>query len=110
MHPVVREFAEACRASDLAGIRAALSTSVVAVCDGQGAVYGAAAVTALVAELLCDRPDTSLTVESVNGADGLALWRAGQALVVVAVDVAAARITALWIVLNPVKLSRWRRL
>ncbi|WP_246606910.1 siderophore-interacting protein [Paractinoplanes toevensis] len=105
----MREFVEACRASDLAAIRAALAAEVIAVCDGRGVVHGAGPVSGLVAELLCGQPGTSLTVESVNGSDGLALWRAGQALVVVAVDVAAARITALWIVLSPAKLRGWRR-
>ncbi|GAA2615303.1 sigma-70 family RNA polymerase sigma factor family protein [Paractinoplanes durhamensis] len=109
MHGFVREFVEACRSSDLAGVRAALDEDVFAVVDGRGPVYGATAVTALVGALLCGRPDTSLTVESVNGADGLALWRAGRALVVVAVDAEAALITALWIVVSPAKLRGWQR-
>jgi RNA polymerase sigma-70 factor (ECF subfamily) len=113
MHDVVREFAEACRRSDPAGIRAALSPDVVAICDGGGPahpVHGPPAVTTLVTTVLCGRPDTSLTLESVNGTEGLALWTlSGQALAVVAVDVAAARIIALWIVLNPAKLRTWRR-
>ncbi|MEU4241772.1 siderophore-interacting protein [Actinoplanes sp. NPDC026619] len=110
MHDVVCDFAEACRSSDLAGIRAALDADVVAICDGVGSVSGAPAVARLVLELLCGRPDTSLTLESVNGSEGLALWSvSGQALAVVAVDLVAARIIALWIVLSPAKLRGWRR-
>jgi hypothetical protein len=113
MHVVVREFADACRSGDLAGIRAALHPEVVAVCDGGGPghpVRGAGPVARLVAEVLCGRPGTALTVESVNGSAGLALWAlSGEAVAVVAVDTAAARIVALWIVLNPAKLRGWRR-
>ena len=70
---------------------------------------GAAIVARLVVALLCDRPGTVLSVESVNGRAGLALRRDGTTLAVIAVGTEADRITALWIVLNPAKLHPWHR-
>ncbi|ONI92768.1 siderophore-interacting protein [Saccharothrix sp. ALI-22-I] len=113
---VVRGFAEACRLGDVAAVRAALDPDAVAVCDGigrvpaaTGAIHGEEDVSRLVTALLCGRPDTELTVESVNGRAGLALRRAGRAIAVVGVRQAGARVTGLWIVLNPAKLGGWHR-
>jgi len=115
MLDVVREFAQACRREDLAAVRGALTPDAVAVCDGGGllpaaldVVHGAADVARLVV-LLCGRPGTELTVESVNGRAGLAVRRAGRAVVVIGVDVAGTAVTGLWIVLNPAKLRGWSR-
>jgi hypothetical protein len=113
---VVREFAEACQRGDVAAVEAALDADVVAVCDSggrmpatTGAFHGAEDVAELVAALLCGRPDTELTIESVNGRAGLALRRAGHAIAVVGVQEAGAKVTDLWIVLNPAKLRGWHR-
>jgi hypothetical protein len=113
---VVRRFAEACQLGDIAAVRAALKADAVVACDGGGVVpaalgpiRGAEDVAELVAVLLCGQPDTELTIEAVNGRAGLALRRAGQALAVVGVKVADARVAVLWIVLNPAKLRGWHR-
>nr|BFE74001.1 hypothetical protein GCM10020092_073020 [Actinoplanes digitatis] len=112
----MRGFAEACRRGDVAALRAALAADAVAECDGGGVVpaavdpvRGAGDVARLVAVLLHTRPDTELTVESVNGRAGLALRRDGRAVAVVAVEVAGGRVAVLWVVLNPAKLSGWHR-
>jgi hypothetical protein len=106
---VVRRFAGACRAGDVTGL---LDAEVVALCDG-GSVVGPARgvdeVGRLCEVLLCGRPGAELTVESVNGRSGLALRRGGRALAVVAVQVTATRVGALWIVIAPAKLARWHR-
>ena len=114
---VVRGFAEACLRDDIAAVRAALDADAVAVCDsgGQvpaaaGAVHGAEEVARLVAVLLCGRPpDMELAIESVNGRTGLALRRAGRAIAVVGLQEAGAKVTDVWIVLNPAKLNGWHR-
>jgi hypothetical protein len=59
--------------------------------------------------LLCGQPDAELTIEAVNGRAGLALRRAGRAVVVVGVTAVDSKIAILWIVLNPAKLHRWDR-
>ena len=53
--------------------------------------------------------DAELSTEVVNGRAGLALRRTGRAVAVVGIDGSATGITALWIVLNPDKLSGWHR-
>jgi hypothetical protein len=115
LEDVVRGFAEAGLRGDVAAVRAALDADVVAVCDSggivpaaMGTVYGAEDVAELVAILL-GGPDAELTVESVNGRAGLAVRRGGRAIAVIGVEEAGARITNLWIVLNPAKLHDWHR-
>jgi RNA polymerase sigma-70 factor (ECF subfamily) len=109
---VVRRFAEACRAGDVAAL---LDPEVVALCDGGGSgpmpgpVHGAGEVGRLCEVLLCGRPGADLTVESVNGRPGLALRRGGRVLAVVAVRVTETHVAALWIVVSPPKLARWHR-
>ncbi|KOX34171.1 hypothetical protein ADK67_04225 [Saccharothrix sp. NRRL B-16348] len=113
---VARGLAEACLRGDVAAVRAALDVDAVAVCDGGGlvlaptaAVHGAENVSQVVTGVLCGRPDTELTIESVNGRAGLALRRAGRALAVVGLREAGAKVTDVWIVLNPAKLNGWHR-
>ncbi|GAA0449016.1 hypothetical protein Ade02nite_57880 [Paractinoplanes deccanensis] len=109
----MRRFLAACLTGDTAALGAALHQDAVATCDGGGAVlaalnpvHGAENVAALVSVLLCV-PGTELTLAAVNGRAGLALRRAGRAEAVVATDCAGDLVAALWIVLNPAKLSRW---
>jgi hypothetical protein len=110
---VVARFAEACRCGDIAAISAVLDPDAVAVCDSGGTVpapgltSGAESVAQLASSLLGGQLDTDLTLESVNGHRGLALRRAGQAIAVVSITVTGARVAAVWIVLNPAKLSGW---
>ncbi|MFC4052753.1 nuclear transport factor 2 family protein [Actinomadura syzygii] len=123
---VARRFAAACRGGDAAALRALLAADAMVVSDGGGKVrapvhptHGADAVARFVTNLLACQPrtgqpdpgesGTDVTVESVNGRAGLVLRRAGQAIAVVGVSVADARVTAVWIVLNPDKLRRWHR-
>lgn len=106
---VVRRFADACRAGDVAAL---LDPGVVALCDGGPGLipaYGAGDVGRLCEVLLCGRPGAELTVESVNGRPGLALRRGGRALAVVAVQVTESHVRALWIVVSAPKLARWHR-
>ncbi|TYK46942.1 hypothetical protein [Actinomadura decatromicini] len=128
---VARRFAAACGSGDAAALRTVLAADAMVVSDGGGKVrapvhptHGADAVARFVTTLLACRPGTgqsgpgesgpgecgtAVTVESVNGRAGVVLRRAGQAVAVVGVSVADARVTAVWIVLNPDKLRRWHR-
>ena len=109
-HGVVGRFAAACRLADTATMQHLLTPDAIAVLDGvEATAHGPADVTRLVELVLCARPATELTMESVNGHPGLALRRAGRALAVVAVQVTAGRVAALWIVNNPAKLLRWHQ-
>jgi hypothetical protein len=106
---VLRRFAQACRSGDTAAVRAALTPEAIAVCDGIGVVHGRADVARLAGLLLVERPQITVTGESVNGRPGLALRRLGRVITVIAAGTAGNRITALWIVLDPAKLHAWRR-
>ncbi|MEV6878686.1 hypothetical protein [Amycolatopsis sp. NPDC051128] len=113
---VIRRLAEACRREDVTALAAVLDVDAVATCDGGGLVpgpagpaHGAADVARLVVTWLCGRAGAELTVESVNSRAGLALRRGSRAVAVVAAETAGAKVTALWIVLNPAKLSGWHR-
>ncbi|GID30681.1 siderophore-interacting protein [Paractinoplanes brasiliensis] len=113
MHPV-RRLARACSRSDVTAVEACLAADVIAVCDGGGVVdvpaapvRGAGEVAALLSGLL---GRGSLTVESVNGEPGVVVRSYGRtAFAVVAADCSPTGITALWLVLNPAKLTRWHR-
>jgi RNA polymerase sigma-70 factor (ECF subfamily) len=106
---VLRRFVQTCRSGDTAAVRAALTPQAIAVCDGIGVVHGRADVARLAGLLLVERPQMTITHESVNGRPGLALHRLGRVITVIAVETAGARITALWIVLDPAKLRAWQR-
>jgi RNA polymerase sigma-70 factor, ECF subfamily len=116
-HERVRcHFARACMAGDVAALRATLAADAVAVSDGGGKVraasrplHGADEVARFVSALLSRTAGTVLTAESVNGRTGLVLRRGGEAVAVVSLSVAGTRITAVWIVLNPDKLTRWHQ-
>ncbi|GAA1697537.1 RNA polymerase sigma factor [Nonomuraea maheshkhaliensis] len=112
---VARRFAAACQAGDTEALREVLAADAIVVSDGGGKVrvairptYGADAVARVVTALLIDQPGTEPAIGSVNGRTGLVLRRAGKAVAVVSVSVAGAEVTAVWIILNPDKLQRWR--
>ncbi len=112
--PIVRRFAFACTAGDVDAVRDTLADDAIVVTDGGGIVRaatqpvrGADNVACFLPALLTRQPGTVLTTESVNGRTGLVLRRTGQAVAVVSLSVADSHITAVWIVLNPDKLTRW---
>ncbi|HET6298584.1 MAG TPA: hypothetical protein VFG33_34745 [Kribbella sp.] len=71
--------------------------------------HGAGEVARLVADLLSGQPSTEVTLEQVNGRTGLVLRRAGRVIAVVSLSVGGSEVTAVWIVLNPDKLTSWNR-
>jgi RNA polymerase sigma-70 factor (ECF subfamily) len=113
---VVRRFAAACESGDTAAMEAVLAADAVVVSDGGGKVraavrpvHGASEAARFVAALLTGQPGTDLAVEPVNGRAGLVLRRVGQTVAVVSLSVAGAKVTAVWVVLNPDKLRSWHR-
>ncbi|MFF4418139.1 hypothetical protein ACFYY8_36905 [Streptosporangium sp. NPDC001559] len=113
---VVRRFAQLWDLGDVTALREILAVDVTAVSDGGGnlraavhPVHGADAVACFVVALLTGQSGTEVTAGSVNGRTGLVLRQAGQAVAVVGMSVAGARVTAVWIVLNPDKLRPWHR-
>jgi RNA polymerase sigma-70 factor (ECF subfamily) len=112
---VVRRFATACAAGDMATLKVVLAEDAMVVSDGGGKVRAAVepirggdTVAHFVMELLAGRPRIVITAESVNGRTGLMLRAAGRVVAMISVSVADGTITALWIVMNPDKLRRWQ--
>jgi RNA polymerase sigma-70 factor (ECF subfamily) len=112
--PIVHRFARACTTGDVAAVRETLADDAIVVTDGGGKVraasqpiQGADDVARFVSTLLTRWPGTVLSTESVNGRTGLVLRRTGHAVAVVGFSIADPHITAVWIVLNPDKLTRW---
>jgi hypothetical protein len=112
-HAVVHRFAMACRAGSVGALRSVLAAEVVAVSDGGGQVAaaltpvrGADQVARCVAELV--GPETVLSVEAVNGEPGVVLRVVGGVVAVLSLKVTGAKVSTVWIVLNPDKLRHWR--
>ena len=113
---VVQRFAAACEKGDTAALETVLAADAIVVSDGGGKVraplspvQGAREAARFVSSLLTGRQSLALAVEPVNGRMGLALRRAGQAIAVISLTVAGHEVTAVWVVLNPDKLSSWHR-
>ena len=111
---IVRAFATACDAGSVDVLRRLLSPEAVVVSDGGGqvatALYpvrGADAAARSVTDLI--QPGTALTVEAVNGQEGVVLRRGGEVVAVVSLGITGAKVARIWIVLNPDKLRHWPR-
>ena len=108
---IVRAFAAACDGGSAELLRGLMTPEVVVVSDGGGKVAaalspvrGAGAAARCVSDLL---PGTMLTVEAVNGEEGVVLRRSGEVVAVVSLGITGAKVSAIWIVLNPDKLRHW---
>jgi RNA polymerase sigma-70 factor (ECF subfamily) len=111
---VVRAFGAACRNGDLAGLAALLDPAVTLRSDGGGVVSAARRpvrgpnnVARFMLGILAKKGDLELV--EVPTTDGLAFMRRDAAGVhqVINLRVAHGRVTDVWIVLNPAKLTRW---
>jgi RNA polymerase sigma-70 factor (ECF subfamily) len=86
----------------------------VAVADGGGRVpaaleprVGAESIAEFLLAVASRATELELTEQVVNGQPGLVARQAGSILTVFAFDVAGDRITRIWAVRNPEKLTRW---
>jgi RNA polymerase sigma factor (sigma-70 family) len=111
---VVRDFKRAWEAMDIDGLLGVLDPDAVAVADGGGRVpaaleprVGADAIAEFLLVVATRATDLELTEQVVNGQPGLVARQAGAILTVFAFDVAGDRITRIWAVRNPEKLTRW---
>lgn len=117
-HPdeLVAAFMAACAGSSADGLRKVLSDDIVLVSDGgrevraaRRPVVGVARVSRLLLNLTSRlKPDVEIELHSVNGEPGLVFARAGQPWMVMAFEIAADRIVAMRLVLNPAKLRELR--
>ena len=112
---VVFAFAAAAQGGDLGALVAVLDPDVVLRSDGGGIVsaarrpvFGADNVARFLLGTLTKRPDVEVLPQETDDGLGFALWHEGRIFGVVTLRVAGERITDVWMVVNPDKLSLWR--
>ena len=111
---VVRDFKRAWQAMDIGALLGILDPDAVAVADGGGLVpaaleprVGAEAIADFLVNAAIRAANLQLEERVVNGQPGLVASQDGVALTVFAFDVAGDRITRIWAVRNPEKLTQW---
>jgi RNA polymerase sigma factor (sigma-70 family) len=111
---VVRDFKQAWEAMDIEALLGVLDPDAVAVADGGGRVaaaleprVGAESIAEFLLAVAARATGLELTEQLVNGQPGLVARQDGAILTVFAFDVADDRITRIWAVRNPDKLTRW---
>jgi RNA polymerase sigma-70 factor (ECF subfamily) len=110
------QFMAACMQGDLAGLESLLAADVTVYSDGGGRakaatrpVIGVRAVSAFVLGLARRIPaDAQIIPVTVNSQPGLLVRQNNQVLVVLTVDAAQGKLTALRLISNPDKLRRWQ--
>ncbi|MGH3241875.1 MAG: RNA polymerase subunit sigma-24, partial [Spirillospora sp.] len=112
---IVRDFNRAWEAKDIDALIGLLDPAARATADGGGFVTtflhpieGGEQIAHAWAELARRKPAEMTVVETtVNGQPGLEARRDGATVTVFAFEVTDDRITNIWAVLNPEKLTRW---
>jgi RNA polymerase sigma-70 factor (ECF subfamily) len=111
---IVRNFKAAWEAKDIGALIVLLDPGATATADGGGKVSaalrpveGGEQVARYLAGLLGRIPDLTIAEAVVNGQPGLIGQQRGVTVTVFAFDVTAEKITRIWIIRNPTKLTRW---
>ncbi|WP_447914072.1 hypothetical protein [Microbacterium phyllosphaerae] len=111
---IMHDLAIALTAGDRPGIRAMLRCDVVLVVDSGGLmpesstpVEGRAAASARLVALLT--AETSATLASINGVQGLVLLRDGAVVAAITAESRSRLLSNVWVVCNPDKLRHWNR-
>ncbi len=111
---VVRDFKQAWKTKDIEALIGLLDPNVLAIGDGGGLasaelhpVEGGERVARYFVELASKAPDLAVLERTVNGQPGLVAQLDGVTVVVIALEVADARIKNIWAVRNPEKLRPW---
>ena len=75
--------------------------------QGQNGDEGGEQVARYLAGIVGRLPRLTITEAAVNGQPGLVAEQDGAVVTVFAFDIAADKITRIWIIRNPNKLTRW---
>ncbi len=110
----MKDLATALTAGDRAGIRAMLRFDVVLVIDSGGLmpesstpVEGRDAASARLVALMT--PETSVTMASINGVQGIVVVRDDAVVAVITAEIRSGMLSNVWVVCNPDKLTHWNR-
>ena len=111
---VVRDFRQAWEAKDVQALVALLDPSAVMIADGGGLastalkpIEGGEQIARYLVGIARNMPELTILDRSVNGRPGLVATRDDIAVTVAAFEVADDRITRIWAVRNPDKLTSW---
>jgi RNA polymerase sigma factor (sigma-70 family) len=111
---IVRDFKAAWEAKDIGALIGLLDPDATATADGGGKVSaalrpieGGEQVARYLAGIVARLPRLTITARTVNGQPGLVAEQDGVVVTVFAFDIAADKITRIWIIRNPSKLTRW---
>jgi RNA polymerase sigma-70 factor, ECF subfamily len=111
---IVRDFKAAWEAKDIGALIGLLDPAATAVADGGGLVSaalrpieGGEQVARYLAGIVGRTPRLTITEAAVNGQPGLVAQLDGAIATVFAFDMAADKITRIWIIRNPNKLTGW---
>jgi RNA polymerase sigma factor (sigma-70 family) len=111
---IVRDFKAAWEAKDIGALIGLLDPDVTATADGGGLVSaalrpieGGEQVARYLAGIVGRTARLTITEAAVNGQPGLVAQLDGAIATVFAFDMAADKITRIWIIRNPDKLTRW---
>jgi RNA polymerase sigma-70 factor (ECF subfamily) len=111
---VVRAFADAARAGDLAGLIAVLDADVVLRSDGGGVVsaarnpvLGADKVARFLFGVVRKNPRTVVLEQETPDGLGFAMWDEGRVIGIVTLEVVAGLVADVRLMMNPGKLTLW---
>jgi RNA polymerase sigma factor (sigma-70 family) len=111
---LVRDFKQAWEAKDVAALIGLLDPGATATADGGGLasaalrpVEGGEQVARYLVGIAGRLPRPTITERAVNGQPGLVAEQDGAVVTVFAFGIAADKITRIWIIRNPTKLTRW---
>ncbi|MFI8485469.1 RNA polymerase subunit sigma [Streptomyces rubrogriseus] len=113
---IVRAVRQACVLNDARHLVPLLSRRAIAFFDGGGKiraltrpVHGDQHVARTLLALLAPRPRTVLHLQAANGRTAIVVRHHDQVAAVISFDISDRRVTHVWAVLNPDKLSGWNR-
>ena len=111
---VVKAFAAAARAGDIAGLVAVLDPNVELRSDGGGIVtaarnpiFGCEKVARFVMGALHKRPHATILEQDTPDGTGFAIWDEGRIFGIVTLDVVDGLVTDVRMMMNPYKLTLW---
>jgi DNA-directed RNA polymerase specialized sigma24 family protein len=114
LHDVVRAFAVASLSGRFEQLIAVLDPDVVLRSDGGGIVsaarkpvFGAGRVARFLLGIIEKRPEVTVSELQTNDGLAFAMWEAGRVVGIINLGVTGNRISDVWMVLNPEKLSQW---
>ncbi|HWM16021.1 MAG TPA: hypothetical protein VNP97_05480 [Microbacterium sp.] len=114
LHAAAQALIAACGKRSIPLVRRALRANVTLLVDAGGSIpaprhptRGAPAVAAALITVMSAHPDAVLTEHEVNALPGIVMRVGGRVVGVISLGLRGRGISAIWVVLNPDKLTHW---